>query len=271
VAASRGLFRDPDTGEAHHYDLHQLFVSWVAPVGKGLRLDVGKFVTPFGYEVIEGYDGYNDNQTRSLLFGWAIPFTHTGLKATYPLSPKVSGTLVVVKGWDDWDDNNGRPSLGLQFGYAPSSRWSLLAQAMVGPERDGDNGNDRELYNLVSTWKPSARLTLGLDVLYGTEDGLPGPGLRASWDGVAGYVRRTLSDRFALTLRGEVLHDDDGVRTGTAETVKEVTLTPELKVGKHQVIRLDLRHDWSSADVFQKSLAPTDHQSTATLAVLFVF
>lgn len=54
-------------------DLQQALVSYIAPVGEGLRLDFGKFVTHMGLEVIEGYDGYNDNYSRSLLFDYAIP------------------------------------------------------------------------------------------------------------------------------------------------------------------------------------------------------
>jgi hypothetical protein len=69
VSAASGLFRDSDTGEAHDLDLQQVLASWIAPVGNGLRIDAGKFVTPFGYEVIEGYDGWNDNLTRGFLFG----------------------------------------------------------------------------------------------------------------------------------------------------------------------------------------------------------
>ena len=68
IAASNGLFRNDETGEAGNFDIHQLFVSYIAPLGKGLRLDVGKYVTHMGYEVIEGYDGWNDNATRSFLF-----------------------------------------------------------------------------------------------------------------------------------------------------------------------------------------------------------
>src|SRR6185369_5718564 len=60
VTASRGLFRDPATGQAGDFDLQQAFGSYIVPIGRGLRIDVGKFVTPVGYEVIEGYDGYND-------------------------------------------------------------------------------------------------------------------------------------------------------------------------------------------------------------------
>jgi len=51
VSAAAGLFRD-STGKAQDFDLQQAFVSWIAPVGSGLRFDVGKYVTHLGYEVI---------------------------------------------------------------------------------------------------------------------------------------------------------------------------------------------------------------------------
>ena len=72
-------------------DLQQAFVSYIAPLGSGLRFDAGKFVTHMGYELIEGYDGYNDNYSRSLLFNYAIPLTHTGVKASYSLNPEGVG------------------------------------------------------------------------------------------------------------------------------------------------------------------------------------
>lgn len=75
-------------------DFHQIFVSYIVPVQRGIRVDVGKFVTHMGYEVIEGYDGYNDNESRSFLFGYAIPFTHTGIRANYKISDPVSLTFI---------------------------------------------------------------------------------------------------------------------------------------------------------------------------------
>ncbi len=71
VSAAAGLFRDA-SGKAQDFDLQQAFVSWIAPVGSGLRLDAGSSSRTSAYEVIEGYDGYNDNATRSFLFGFAI-------------------------------------------------------------------------------------------------------------------------------------------------------------------------------------------------------
>lgn len=74
VSAASGLFRDA-SDVAQDIDLQQAYVSWVGHVGSGLRVDAGKFVTHLGYEVIEGWDGWNDNATRSFAFGYAIPFT----------------------------------------------------------------------------------------------------------------------------------------------------------------------------------------------------
>jgi len=51
------------------FDVQQGYVSWKAPVGNGLQLDAGKFITHIGAEVIEGYDGWNSNFSRSFLFG----------------------------------------------------------------------------------------------------------------------------------------------------------------------------------------------------------
>ena len=52
--------------------------------GGRLQVDAGKFVTPLGYEVIEGWDGYNDNASHSFLFGYAIPFTLEGTPRRLP-------------------------------------------------------------------------------------------------------------------------------------------------------------------------------------------
>lgn len=270
VAAAYGLFRDRDTGQAHDYDVHQLFLSWKAPIGKGLQIDAGKFITPFGYEVIDGYDGYNDNQSRSFLFGYAVPFTHTGVRATYPFSDKVSGAFMVVQGWDDWKDNNSAKSFGAQLLITPSSGLTISLAAMKGPEQKDNTRNDRCLYEVTSAWKLNERMTLGLDVLYGSEQGAVTGGTSARWSGAACYARWAFTDRFAVALRAEVFDDSDGARTGTAQTLKEATLTPEWKLGKHFVLRGDLRLDGSSAAVFEKDSRLTTSQPTVSIALLFV-
>src|SRR5206468_5136322 len=157
VSAAAGLFRDA-AGTAEDLDLQQAYMSYVAPLGSGLRIDAGKFVTHFGYEVIEGYDGWNDNATRSILFGFAIPFTHTGLRASYAVSPHVAATLLLVNGWDNARDNNRAKSVGAQLVFTPVPPVTVYLNAMTGPERV-DNGSDgRSLLGFVAIWRASPQL-----------------------------------------------------------------------------------------------------------------
>jgi hypothetical protein len=88
-----------------------------------------------------------------------------------------------------------------------------------------------------------------------------------------GYARFGLSDSFALILRGELFNDRDGARTGVAQKLKEVTLTPELKVGSHVVIRGDVRVDFSDKEVFEDrdGALTKKRQPTVLLNVITLF
>ena len=270
VEAAAGLFRDSG-GKAQDFDLQQAFVSWIAPVGSGLRLDFGKFVTHHGYEVIEGYDGYNDNATHSFLFGYAIPFTHTGLKASYTFSDLISAMVMLANGWDNVKDNNSSKSLGAQVTFTPAKTVTVIANYMVGPEQNDNNHDIRNIVDVNAQWKLSDLTALSIDLVYGTEPNAVTQGETAMWNGIVGYARFGLTDAFALVLRGEFFNDRDGTRTGVAQKLKEVTLTPELKVSPHFVVRADLRVDWSDRDVFEKKEGFTSSQPTGLLNVIYAF
>jgi hypothetical protein len=270
VSAAAGLFRDA-SGRAEDFDLQQAFVSYIAAVGGGLRIDAGKFVTHHGYEVIEGYDGYNDNATRSFLFGYAIPFTHTGVKAGYRFGDQLAATVMLVNGWDVVKDNNTGKSLGAQLTFSPSKTVTVIANYMVGPERSDTNGDPRNMVNVNAQWKVTDRAVLAVDLVYGSEANAVTDGRTAMWNGIVGYARFGLSDTFALVLRGELFNDRDGARTGVAQKLKGITLTPELKASPHFLIRADLRIDWSDHDVFENRKGFTGSQPTGLLNVIYLF
>jgi hypothetical protein len=138
VTAAAGLFRD-ENGVAGSFDLQQAYFSYIAPAGRGLRIDAGKFTTYLGYEVIEGYDGYNDNHSHSFLFGYAQPITHTGLRVSYPFSGAVSAQAYLVNGWDNAVDNNTGKSIGAQLTLTPSPRLSVLLNYLGGPEQASES------------------------------------------------------------------------------------------------------------------------------------
>jgi hypothetical protein len=271
VTAAYGLFRNINTGETQHFDLQQAFVSYVFRAGRGLRLDVGKFFTYLCYEVVDSYSSFNDNASRSFAFTLGTPATHTGLRMSYPFTDKVSGLLVLVNGWDDAIDNNKVKSVGLQVSVAPTPKLSLFFNWMGGAEEKDNDSDRRYLYEITGTYKATDRVTLGFDALYGTEQNAAGPDQNGTWDGIAGYLRFQATDRFALSLRAEVFDDRQGVRSGVAQKLKEVTLTPEYRLDKHFVVRGDLRCDWSDQDVFQKRALYVKSQPTASVQVLYVF
>ena len=268
ISSARGLFRSGTTTE--DFDLQQTFASVVAPVGSGLRIDVGKFVTAAGYEVIDGYDGWNDNATRSLLFGYAIPFTHTGVRATYVISKQVTASVMVANGWDVAEDNNRSKTVGGQLVLSPAAPLTITLNGMAGAERDGVEGDARTLLDGSAVWKPTERVTLGANGDWGGERGAVVAGKVARWTGLAGYARGTAGP-LALSLRAESFDDRDGARTGTAQRLTEFTVTPEARLAPHMILRADVRVDHSDRTVFEKRAGSTDSQPTVLLNLLYGF
>jgi hypothetical protein len=264
VARSGGL----DIGDL---DFHQMFVSYVAPVGTGLKFDFGKFITSLGYEVIEGYDGYNDNYSRSFLFGYAIPFTHTGIRAGYSFNENISVTLMLVNGWDNAIDNNKSKSICGQLAIIPISGLNLYANYMFGSEKEKNNSDNRSVFDFVGTYSINNLATVGLNTDYGVEENSTNNGESATWTGVAGYIRLNLAKDFSLAVRGEQFDDKDGLRTGVVQKLQEITLTPEFRPTEHFVIRGDLRFDKSNQDVFQKKSEWQKTQATVSFNFLYTF
>jgi len=248
------------------FDLKQAFGSYVAPVGSGLRIDAGKFLTHFSYEFIESWDAPNDNVTHSFSFGYGEPITHTGLKATYSLGDQVAAMLMLANGWDDVKDNNTSKTLGGQLTFTPAKTATVTFNFVTGPERTDVNSDPRTVLELTAQWRLSGLTVLGLDGVYGWERGAVAAGETATWGGVAGYARLGVTERFAVCLRGEYFADPEGARTGVAQRLKEFTVTPEFKLSSHLMLRGDLRVDWSDVDSFEKK----DGKSSRTQPTVIV-
>ena len=270
--------RTVSTGDTPgNFDLRQAFVSWVAPVGSGLRLDVGKWVTQHGYEVIEAYGGYNDNYSRSFLFNYAIPFTHTGAKLGYTFSPKFSAMLMVVNGWDSVLSQTRGKTFGAQVTLTPSEPLSFVVNYMGGAEKIAGQDQIRHLVDAVAIFKATSELTLGLNGDYGTESRTTTATPNASaakWYGGAAYLRYEAPSGAGLALRGEVFRDDGGTRLGLGApaTVYEGTATAFYKISSHYVVRGEFRLDASQDPIFSQNdgtLGKT--QPTLAANALFVY
>src|SRR5207253_6287909 len=101
----------------------QAYVSYMAPTGSGLQIDFGKFVTPLGFEVIKTKDDWN--YSRGLLFTLAIPFYHSGLRATYNVNDKLSLAGFVVNGWNNGIATIDKKTLIGQITIKPTSAFTV--------------------------------------------------------------------------------------------------------------------------------------------------
>ncbi|HUI63248.1 MAG TPA: porin [Bacteroidota bacterium] len=232
-------------------NIQQAYLTGVIPVGNGLTVDIGKFVTHMGYEVIESKDNWN--YSRSLLFAWAIPYYHTGLRLTYPFVDNFTVALHVVNGWNSNIDNNAEKSLGLAVSYSPTGSTGLILNVIDGFEQPtGVDVGKKKVFDFIVTQQVSEAFALTLNADYGDETTISG---LYTWKGAAVYGRYAFSAKSALALRGEIFDDPRGYATGLGVPqldVKEVTATYEYKFADALLVRGEGRYDFSNALIFDK-------------------
>jgi hypothetical protein len=254
--------------------LKEAYFSYLAPVGKGLQIDVGKFVTPAGAEVIETKDNWN--YSRGLLFSYAIPYYHFGMRAKYAFNDKYSLNGMFVNGWNNVIDNNTGKTYGIGFGWNPNKKFGIAQNYMAGPEQNNLNTNLRQLSDTVITYSPTSKLSFIVNGDYGRGDRIADPVTAivshpVFWTGVAGYVRYAFSGTSAFSTRYEYYDDHDGFTTGTAQHLNEFTTTLERLVAHHIISRLEFRHDFSDQPVFFKGTTPVLAQNTLAAGLVFTF
>ncbi|MEO6238324.1 MAG: porin [Vicinamibacterales bacterium] len=227
-------------------NIEEGFISYLAPVGKGLQFDVGKFVTQHGAEVIEAKDNWN--YSRSLLFALAIPYYHAGVRASYAPSDKVTLMATVVNGWNNVAENNGGKTVGAQIVFKPMPALSLVQNYMTGPEQADNDGDWRHLSDTIVTLTVTPKLSLMGNYDYGTDTIA---GTRVHWQGVAGYAKVQANRWLAFSPRFEYYDDASGFTTGTVQKLKDVTATLELKPNDAFMWRIEYRTDFSNTPVFK--------------------
>ncbi|MGH9938371.1 MAG: porin, partial [Blastocatellia bacterium] len=256
----------------------QAYASYVAPIGGGLTVDFGKFYTPIGAEVIETKDNFN--YSRGWLFTYG-PYYHTGFRAKYAFNDKVALTGFVVNGWDNLFENNvgggAGKTVGFSLGLTPNKKFALTQTYLAGPEAPLANAPDisardnwRHVADTVATVYVNDKLTLLGNFVYGSD--ADNDGVRGHWTGFAGYFKYAFNNRFAFSPRFEVLNDKDGLRTGVAQTVKDITLTQEVKLSGNFITRFEFRRDFSNQKFFTNSAGVAkDNQNTFILGISYFF
>jgi hypothetical protein len=233
----------------------------------GTEIDYGQFVTSAGAEVIEAPTNWN--YSRSLLFAWAIPYYHFGLRTSTPITKIFSAGVQVVNAWNTvWGNNNMR-NVGITTALTmPKYTWSV--NYYVGPNHQGTSDGKRNLIDSTLLLTPSSKVTAYINADYGRDNRIGGG--YDDWYGLAGAVHVQLTKKFAVTPRAEFFNDKTGFSTGTKQVLKEGTITGEYKYNDHFLGRLEYRHDASDQPFFDRGAqtARSKAMSTFTLGLMAI-
>ena len=258
-----GLGTQPTgTANPESFDITEAYISYTAPNGKGLRFDIGKMGTFVGAEVIEAID--NPNYSRSFLFVFAEPTTHTGVKASYVFSDNVNAALFAVNGWDNAADNNKGKSAGVSVNVAAGDPFSAYINYLQGPESDNNNHDQRSLLDLVATIKPVKPLSIILNYDNGKQDNSGAPSVK--WNGFSGTVKYDLNDTYSLSMRGESFDDKDGYEPAHPEADRSDGNAGN-PAGQRPDRATEYRHDSSDKQSFDNGTKKS--QDTIALGAMY--
>ncbi len=239
------------------FDVTQAFLQYATGP---LTVMAGKYVTLQGSEVI--WTPTNVNSSHSILFG-AIPFTHTGVRATWALSDTVSLIAGVNNGWDQLTDSNKGKTLELGATLNPIKPLSITLSGYSGSEPTSATTNGtRTSLNAVASYTIIDPLTVGVEVLDVSQDNVGGK--TAKYNGAALYVTYMFMPKLRGVLRAESFDDKNGFHFGaglpaalglaTSDTkYREVTATVSFLASDSFEARAEVRRDQATNTVFTDS------------------
>ena len=277
-------------------NVFQAYGRYVAPVGKGLTVDFGKWASSLGYE--GNYTKDQLNYTRSFFF-YYLPFYHMGFRATYPVSGKLAINYWIVNGTQQTEAFNSFKDemFGMNLTPAKTVNWTVnyyLGQEhpdvatstacgsaplqpglCVTPIPDAPNGKTH-IFDTYITWQATPRLLLGgeADYVIQREWAQAAPGESSSPSHVVGGVAYTsyqFNPRSSIAVRGEYFSDGSSLFSGTKQALKETTATYTHHLGDGFETMIEYRRDWSNRDFFPRGNngALVNHQDTATLGLVW--
>lgn len=235
--------------------LQQAYVGYRFPLGGGLLVQAGLFLSPIGPESLAVKDSWN--YSRSNLF-FGLPFYHTGARATYSINDRWSVTLAAYNGWNSVVDGNDSPSVSAQLLYTrpDTVTWSLLYFGGVERPTGAPEGAPwRHLADTHVTWSATSRLAFIAQANAGFERNRFGT---SAWGAGAVSARVQVHPRVYLAARGDafgegVAESAEGAASPIFWPVSWVasgTATIDVRPHDRVSFRLEYRHDHAAGDMY---------------------
>ncbi len=285
------------TGNGNSFYLEQAYVEFRLPVGSGVDVKLGRFVTLLGNEVIDAPGNWN--YSRSYIFN-SEPLTQTGGLLSYKWNDIVDTQIGVVNGYSDTAggvsasgvaDNNSAKSVTGRVGVTLLGGQLVLSTiGIAGAEHTGNNNGTKWAANEVITYNPkwNEKWTFALEGIYG-RDGrmdtvLATPAPEAMWWGVAGYTKYQWLPHFSTALRAESFNFNGSAETemgwsgtmalpnGARGHVEDLTLSCSFdNIWKNLTPRVEARYDRSSPGLFGNAADGSNHDGIFTLSLDIIY
>jgi hypothetical protein len=277
-------------------NIFQAYGTYIAPLGKGLTIDFGKWSSSLG---IEG--NYTKDQmeySRAFWFDF-LPFYHMGARVSYPVSDRFTLNYWIVNGTNQVEATNGYKDelFGFVAKPAKSIAWTMnyyigqehpdrtlvaptspipvqpgLSFEAITPAPDGKT----HIFDSYVTWQAAPKLTFALEGDYFIQrlwaNQAPGRSAAPSHvDGGAAYIRYQLMPKIAVASRAEYMSDRGGVFSGLTQALKENTVTLDYTVMDGFLMRYEWRRDYSNRPTFLTDVQGvlSKEQTTATIGLVW--
>ena len=216
-------------------NVFQAYGTYVAPIGNGLTLDVGKWGSSIG---IEGnYTKDQMNYSRAYWFNF-LPFYHMGVRAAYKVNDELTLNYWIVNGTNQAEATNGFKDELFGFTATPTKKITWNVNYYLGQEHPdrmvvASNGSPLpvqpgltfqaitpapngklHIFDSYVSWQAAPKLTLALEGDYviqrlwkNTNTALGQSSAPSHTIGGAGYAKYQFSPKFAVAGRVEYLSD----------------------------------------------------------------
>lgn len=237
---------------------------------KNFWIDAGYFLTHIGTESIPRT---NILSTFSLP-GNFEPLFQSGIKFSYDFSDKFSGSLLVLNGYNLFEDNNKNKSAGVQLSYAPNSRLNFVYNNIFGNEQpQGTIGKTRLLNNFIVYYNPTEKTEVVAMFDYGMQEKSKFSDTTKSGDFYGATItgRYRFIPQFSAALRGEFFQDLNAIVSpvlsdGRGVKANAVSLGIEYRPVEEAFLRLEYR--FIKMDAAQKIFSGnSDSRSEATISM----
>jgi len=262
--------------------LYSGYVSYLAPIGDGVQIDVGRLATPFGAEV-EQTNG-NFFVTQGNVFALQ-PVTHTGISFSTSVSDEVSMVFGIVNEVysDTFTSTDNDKAYYGQVSYGGDA-FGLNVGVITGDDSAGGIGTcgpgggatradcSVTIIDVVMTADPTDNLSVWANFDYVNTSGNDRPKNGEAY-GIAVAGRLGVTDKTGIATRVEYVLVDESLAGGTDDLeIFSLTGTVDHSLTDNLVVRAEVRWDNLVEDGGGGSFANNrDDQVTAIAEIYYAF